>query len=155
MILFRYQYYISYNIILSISFSCICRNSLLYCKRLRSQNGYREEIFMRLNLPADFLNRMRTMLGEEYEAFQKSYEEERQYGLRVNTRKISCEEFESICPFPIKKIPWDFFNWKRTDGLKFFTGDFPGVDSESILAFLLITFLKCFVFFSQHGSHTV
>ena len=61
---------------------------------------------MRLNLPADFLNRMRTMLGEEYEAFQKSYEEERQYGLRVNTRKISCEEFESICPFPIKKIPW-------------------------------------------------
>lgn len=27
-------------------------------------------------------------------------------GMRVNTGKISVEEFEKICPFEIKKIPW-------------------------------------------------
>ena len=43
-----------------------------------------------------FLSRMQNMLGDEYESFLKSYEAPRTYGLRVNTAKISCDEFERI-----------------------------------------------------------
>ena len=53
-----------------------------------------------------FLERMQKMLGDEYEDFIKSYEAPRTYGLRVNTAKISCEEFEKIVPFPVTPIPW-------------------------------------------------
>ena len=53
-----------------------------------------------------FLERMQKMLGNEYEDFIKSYEAPRTYGLRVNTAKISCEEFEKIVPFPVTPIPW-------------------------------------------------
>lgn len=54
-----------------------------------------------------FLERMKSMLPEkEYQEFLESYDRPRQYGLRVNTDKISCEEFEKIAPFEIKKIPW-------------------------------------------------
>ena len=42
-------------------------------------------------LPKAFLERMKTMLGKEYEDFLKSYEAPRQFGLRVNTN--SCDGF--------------------------------------------------------------
>lgn len=59
-----------------------------------------------LKLPEAFLERMKEMLGEDYDHFIESYEKPRTYGLRVNTAKISCEEFERIVPFPVKRIPW-------------------------------------------------
>ena len=57
-------------------------------------------------LPEGFLERMREMLGEEFPDFLKSYEQGRQYGLRVNTLKITPEEFEARAPFPVRRIPW-------------------------------------------------
>lgn len=57
-------------------------------------------------LPVPFQERMRTMLGEEYTAFAESYEMPRFRGLRVNTGKISPDEFEKISPFPVSRIPW-------------------------------------------------
>ena len=59
-----------------------------------------------VSLHPEFLKRMQKMLGNEYEDFIKSYEAPRTYGLRVNTAKISCEEFEKIVPFPVTPIPW-------------------------------------------------
>lgn len=59
-----------------------------------------------MNLPAKFTDKMKELLGTEYEDYIACYEEPRWYGLRVNTLKISVEEFEKICPFEIKKIPW-------------------------------------------------
>ena len=60
-----------------------------------------------LYLPESFLTRMREMLGEEeYNAFLKSYELPRSFGLRLNTAKISREEFETLVPFPVTPIPW-------------------------------------------------
>lgn len=53
-----------------------------------------------------FLARMREMLGDEYDSFIRSYDLPRTYGLRVNTSKISCEEFEKLVPFPVTPIPW-------------------------------------------------
>ncbi|RKD28737.1 SAM-dependent methyltransferase [Lacrimispora algidixylanolytica] len=50
---------------------------------------------------------MRDLLGaEEFEAYVKSFEEERLYGLRVNTLKISPEEFLKITDLSLKPIPW-------------------------------------------------
>lgn len=59
-----------------------------------------------LKLPREFCLRMQEMLGPEYEEFIGSYQKPRTYGLRVNTAKITCEDFEKIVPFPVKKIPW-------------------------------------------------
>mgnify|MGYP002224389647 CR=1 FL=1 len=30
----------------------------------------------------------------------------RTYGLRINTSKITCEDFENLSPFPTRQIPW-------------------------------------------------
>ena len=50
---------------------------------------------------------MRELLGEEeFSAYMQSFEEKNFRGLRVNTLKISTEEFEKISPFALKKIPW-------------------------------------------------
>lgn len=57
-------------------------------------------------LPKSFLSRMKEMLGEEYGDFLKSYESPRKFGLRVNTNKISVEEFLQISPFQLTPIPW-------------------------------------------------
>ncbi len=59
-----------------------------------------------MELPREFLTRMKRMLGAEYEAFLRTYEKPRQFGLRVNTLKISVEEFEQLAPFHLRKIPW-------------------------------------------------
>ncbi len=59
-----------------------------------------------MKLPEAFEKRMKEMLGEESEAFFAAYEEERVYGLRVNTAKISPEEFQRLAPFRLKPIPW-------------------------------------------------
>ena len=58
------------------------------------------------SLPEEFLRRMKDLLGGEYPEFLSSYRAERTHGLRVNTGRISCEEFEKLCPFSLRKIPW-------------------------------------------------
>lgn len=57
-------------------------------------------------LPSEFEEKMRRLLGEEYEDYLACYEEPRYYGLRVNTKKISIGEFVRICPFEIRPVPW-------------------------------------------------
>lgn len=59
-----------------------------------------------MELPKDFLEKMKGLLDEEYEDFVKSYHENRAQGLRVNPLKISVEEFKKISPFNLEKIPW-------------------------------------------------
>lgn len=60
-----------------------------------------------IKVSEEFLNRMRNLLGaEEFEAYVKSFEEERLYGLRVNTLKISTEEFLKITDLTLNPIPW-------------------------------------------------
>lgn len=58
-------------------------------------------------LPKEFVERMQRMLGEEYPAFEKSYEKERLQALRVNTLKGSKEEFVKKSPFALKQVPWE------------------------------------------------
>ena len=39
---------------------------------------------MKMKLPKEFCDKMKELLGKEYEQFIASYEEERAYGLRYN-----------------------------------------------------------------------
>ena len=57
-------------------------------------------------LPEEFQNRMRELLGAEYDAFIRSYEQPRLRGLRVNTRRITPERFAGIAPFSVERIPF-------------------------------------------------
>ncbi len=59
-----------------------------------------------MNLPKLFEDRMKTLLGEEYEAYLQCYNKPHFGGLRVNTLKSSPEEFEKNCPFSVNRIPW-------------------------------------------------
>ena len=60
-----------------------------------------------MRLPEEFLEQMRQILGEEFAAYEKSCEGKGFLGLRVNTSKISVEEFERIHPFrTLRKVPW-------------------------------------------------
>ncbi|BCZ28630.1 RsmF rRNA methyltransferase first C-terminal domain-containing protein [Claveliimonas bilis] len=59
-----------------------------------------------MNLPETFQEKMKVLLKEEYNDYIACYDEPRYYGLRVNTKKITEEEFQKICPFPIRPIPW-------------------------------------------------
>ena len=49
---------------------------------------------------------MKELLGNEYDAYLKSFDDTRLYGLRINTLKISVEEFLKISPFELTPIPW-------------------------------------------------
>ena len=57
-------------------------------------------------LPQDFINRMREMMGEEYEAFEKSYELPKYQSLRLNTLKTEHERFLKEIPFSLKNVSW-------------------------------------------------
>ena len=56
-----------------------------------------------INLPNEFEEKMKALLGDEFEDYIKCYDEPRYYGLRVNTEKISVEDFVKICPFEIHR----------------------------------------------------
>lgn len=61
-----------------------------------------------IDLPAQFSDRMRESLGGEYASFLKSYERPAERAIRVNTLKITSEEFEKISPVPLDgKVPWE------------------------------------------------
>ncbi len=60
-----------------------------------------------MELPASFVENMEKILGSELSEYLASYEKPKFTGLRVNTSKITLEEFEKIHPFrTLKKVPW-------------------------------------------------
>ena len=59
-----------------------------------------------ITLPIEFEEKMRCLLGDEFDEYIKCYDAPRYYGLRVNTQKISVEDFLKICPFEVTPIPW-------------------------------------------------
>ncbi|MBN2797212.1 MAG: RsmB/NOP family class I SAM-dependent RNA methyltransferase [Clostridia bacterium] len=59
-----------------------------------------------MKLPVAFLNRMKSQLGDEFDAFIESYNRETIKGIRVNTLKISVEDFLKITDFDLIEVPW-------------------------------------------------
>lgn len=70
-----------------------------------------------MKFPESFLEEIRALIGSEAEAFLESYEQPRQFGLRVNRLKISVEDFLKISPFELTPIPWtvDGFYYAETE----------------------------------------
>lgn len=58
------------------------------------------------DLPFEFAERMKNLLGDEYDDFVESLRAEPVRGFRVNTDKISLEEFSKIDVFGAEKIPY-------------------------------------------------
>lgn len=58
-------------------------------------------------LPKAFALRMQSMLGDEFPQFLDSYDSERRQALRINTAKISVEDYLKITPFKLTNpVPW-------------------------------------------------
>lgn len=74
-----------------------------------------------MKLPVEFLDKMKALLKEnEYKEFIGSYNDQRYYGLRVNTLKIDVDNFVRISPFHLDPIPW------TRDGFYYREGETPG-----------------------------
>ncbi len=59
-----------------------------------------------IELPKEYEERMKSLLGDEYSLYEKSLNEEPVKGFRVNTRKISLADFGKIDVFSSGKIPY-------------------------------------------------
>ena len=62
---------------------------------------------MKIQLPIEFENRMRSMLGDEFSEFLSAYEESNYHGLRINELKAgvsTADELKAL--FGIRPVPW-------------------------------------------------
>ena len=58
-------------------------------------------------IPEKFKERMKLLLGGEYEEFLEALEQERYQALRVNPMKMDREEFLRKAPFSLAPVPWE------------------------------------------------
>ena len=59
-----------------------------------------------MNLPLEYMEKMKALLGEEYDDYIASFEEGRFYGLRANTLKISPDALQEKGVFTLNNVPW-------------------------------------------------
>lgn len=57
-------------------------------------------------LPVNFLDRMKTLLKEEYQNFLASYNKSAYKSLRINTLKGTSESFENLSRWNLEPVPW-------------------------------------------------
>ena len=57
------------------------------------------------NLPIEYENRMKNLLGDEFESYKAALSEKPIRAFRVNTEKISLDKFVKINPFTSERIP--------------------------------------------------
>lgn len=92
-----------------------------------------------MELPVKFKEQMKELLQEEYGDYLQSFDHDRYYGLRVNTLKISVEEFLKISPFKLKPIPW------TNDGFYYSSEDKPSKHPLLLCRPLLSSRTQCYV----------
>lgn len=70
-----------------------------------------------IELPEKYKNEIRELLGDEYDAYIASFNTPSFHGLRVNTNKISVEDFLKQFPYELEPIPWttDGFYYQEAD----------------------------------------
>ena len=59
-----------------------------------------------MDFPVSFTEKMKAILGDEFEDFLKGYDRTRHYGLRVNRTKLTAEQFEKMSMYDLKPVPW-------------------------------------------------
>lgn len=60
-----------------------------------------------IQFPEQFEQRMQQMLGDEYPAFLKSYDQPFHNGIRVNTLKVAPEKLLDMMQMNLKRVPWN------------------------------------------------
>lgn len=61
---------------------------------------------MKVKLPDKYISQMKEMLGDEYDAYVSVLEQPMYHALRVNTLKLSVEDFKRISPYKLTPVPW-------------------------------------------------
>ncbi|MCI8804992.1 MAG: SAM-dependent methyltransferase [Clostridiales bacterium] len=59
-----------------------------------------------MNLPENYIIKMKNLLGGEFDDYLRSFDEKRYYGLRANTLKIEPEELVKKLNFNLEKVRW-------------------------------------------------
>ena len=59
-----------------------------------------------MELPEEFRSSMKRLLGKGYDAFCEALNAGPVASIRINTSKISNDEFEKIAPYPVTRIPF-------------------------------------------------
>lgn len=59
-----------------------------------------------IELPEKFCENMKELLGEEYENYWDSFQEKSYSAIRINTNKITLEQWKKINPFTTVQVPW-------------------------------------------------
>lgn len=57
-------------------------------------------------LPARYKETMKRLLGEEYDAYEASFDRKYFQGLRINPMKISGEQFAALWKHPLRRVDW-------------------------------------------------
>ena len=60
-----------------------------------------------MNLPQTYVERMKKQLGEsEFQAYEACLEKRARSAMRVNTRKITTDQWTELSPFTMRRVPW-------------------------------------------------
>lgn len=57
-------------------------------------------------LPESFKDKMRELLGSDFDSFLRVYNEKHNAGIRVNNLKLSADTFGSVSPVPVSPVRW-------------------------------------------------
>ena len=59
-----------------------------------------------MNLPQNYLDEMKELLGEDYDRFLASYDRAPRPGLRIHTGKLAAGKARELLPFHLEPVPW-------------------------------------------------
>lgn len=59
-----------------------------------------------MQLPESYQKKMQTLFQEDYQDYLESFNHSPYLGIRINTSKISVEDFVKLSPFQLDAIPW-------------------------------------------------
>ena len=59
-----------------------------------------------MQLPVTYIEAMKSLLGNDYQCYESSLGEMSNSAIRVNTAKISVDDFKRIAPWNLRAIPW-------------------------------------------------
>ncbi|MGN1061368.1 MAG: RsmF rRNA methyltransferase first C-terminal domain-containing protein [Candidatus Coproplasma sp.] len=60
-----------------------------------------------IELPAEFVDRIKNDLKDDAQAFLASYDRQPYKAIRINTLKISVQDFKKISPFVLSQVAWE------------------------------------------------
>lgn len=59
-----------------------------------------------MNLPIEYVEKMKRLLGSDFDKYIESFNEPRLYGLRANTLKIEADELKKLVDWDLSTVPW-------------------------------------------------